>query len=115
MAKRKTIISGTPLTKAQYETLRTKKLLQETKGKSGKALAKKIANVGKPKGKKSAGFKFVGVNQREIVDVYEPAYTPKQRKAIKRAKGQVTQMRSDRERTYNRVSAIARRESKKKK
>lgn len=115
MAKRKTVISaGTGMSIAQYEAMSTKKLLEETKGKKGKALAKKIANVGKPKGKKYVGFKLTGVTRREWEDVYEPAYTPKQRKAIKKAKVQVSRMRSDRERTYNRASAIARREAKKK-
>ena len=115
MAKRKTITSSRFLTQTEGEAILAQKAYEETKGKKGKALAKKIANVGKPKGKKPKGSKLVGPSGRATWQTtYEPAYTPKQRKAIKKAKVTVSQMRTERGRTATRATAVAKRTTKKK-
>ena len=114
MAK-KGIISNRPMTEREAQLFIAKKLLEETKGKKGKELAKKIANVGKPKGKAKIGTEFKGYPPRvESVDVYKSVYTEAQLKKLLKAKSEVSQMRADRTRTYTRASAAAKKESKKK-
>jgi hypothetical protein len=114
-AKKKTIISNRPMSREETKAFRAQKLLEETKGKKGKDLAKKIANVGKPKGQTKVGTKFEGYPPKsELVDVYKSSYTPAQRRKLDKAKATVSQMRSDRERVYTRSVAQVNKSRKKK-
>ena len=100
------------------------KRYEETKGKAGKQLAKKIANVGKPKKSVPSGTKIstktygMGSSKEVTSTTTEPTYTKVyskgQRNRLKAAKATVSQMRTERGRTATRAAGMAKRASKKK-
>jgi hypothetical protein len=101
----------------RFKAKKAKKKVEEATGKKGRELAKKVANVGKPKDTAFTGYKKVrkygsDYSKPDYEPNYTKVYSPKQEAKIKMTQ---RQMKLERQRTATRAVAKAKQVSKKKK